>query len=730
MTNTDSLADVYHSLFQYHRDACYVLDTEGNFTLFNKTAADITGYSKEEALQLSFHSMLSKDCYHTASIFFQKVLSGNQEQFETTILHKSGRKIDMAITGVPIYLDEKVIGVAGMAQDMTEKKNLSTLLKGQNKILELVTKGCSFSEIMKQVVYLVEKVSDGVMGSIHLKDRKENLLHLCAAPNLPGDYKNFVKEIPIGPNSGSCGTAAYKKVEIICPDIAHDILWREYKEMALKDGLHACWSSPVFDNQNNVIGVFAMYYDKLCIPTDWNRKVVKETTYLISLIIQHYYAEEKINFMAFHDELTGLPNRRLFDKKVASAIVNFSTDIPHMLGIMYIDLDRFKIINDSLGHNVGDVLLKKVSERLQNCVREYDVVSRQGGDEFTILLHDVTKLEMSIVGQRILEELSKSFLIVGHEIFITPSIGISIYPGDGMDGAELLRKADMAMYQAKKEGRNNFQFYNPKLSEKSHKRLALENELRKALKSNEFTLYYQPIIDLSTNQLAGTEALIRWNHPRLGTVSPAEFIPIAEETGMIVSIGEWVIKTACQQLTAWEKDSFIIPSIAVNISIRQFYQPDFVNMLKKTLEETEVAPARLTIEITESMTMDVDKAMTILYQLKNLGVNISIDDFGTGYSSLNYLKTFPIDYLKIDQSFVRDITKSANDEKIATTILLMAQNLGLGVIAEGVETLEQLKVLLSHDCNQAQGYLFSKPLSSQEMNMYKNKSIPFSSTSL
>lgn len=724
MADTIMQTNVYNSLFHYHHDACYALDLEGKFTLFNEAASEITGYTPEEAFQMTFFSLMEENRFPTAFYTFAHILKGNQQNFKTSIVTKYGKKMDLEISALPLYENGKIVGVAGIAHDNTEQNNLAVLLKGQNKILELVTRGCPFSEVMNHVVYLVEEVSDGVVGSIHLKDSKENLLHRCSAPNLPEEYKNFIKEIPIGPSSGSCGTAAYKKEPILCSDIAHDALWKEYKTMALKHGLRACWSSPVFDNRNNVLGIFAMYYDKPCLPSEWDKQVVKEATYLISLVIQHYLAEEKINYIAFHDELTGLPNRRLFEKRVVSAIENYTDSSNYKLGIMYIDLDRFKIINDSLGQNLGDMLLKQVARRLQSCVLEYDVVSRQGGDEFAILLHDRTQLELSTVAQRIINEVAKPFLLINHEVFVTPSIGISMHPPDGSDSFDLFRKADIAMYQAKKAGRNNYQFYNPELSRQNHQRLELENDLRKALTNNEFALHYQPIFDIAANKMTGVEALIRWKHPKLGVVSPAEFIPIAEETGMIVPIGEWVLKTACQQLMKWEKEKIIVPSVAVNISFRQFYQPDFVHNLACILADTRINPANLTIEITESMTMDVEKAINLLYELKKLKVNISIDDFGTGYSSLNYLKTFPIDYLKIDQSFIRDITKSLNDEKIATTILLMAQNLGLGVIAEGVETPEQFNILMQHGCNQAQGYLFSKPLSPEKLSVYVNQVAP------
>ncbi|MFJ7726566.1 putative bifunctional diguanylate cyclase/phosphodiesterase [Neobacillus sp. NPDC097160] len=419
--------------------------------------------------------------------------------------------------------------------------------------------------------------------------------------------------------------------------------------------------------------------------------------------------------MSFHDELTGLANKTLFDEKVDIAIKLYKNTHGKMLGVLYFDLDRFKLINDYLGHNIGDQILKIIAQRIQSSVRRNDIAARQGNDEFTILLDNVTKHEVDILAQRFADQIAEPIMIKGQEVFLTPSIGISLYPADGKNANDLIRKADMAMYHAKKEGRNNIQFYHANLEKNNSNRIILENELRKAIEKNEFILHYQPIIDLATNKINGVEALIRWEHPEQGIVLPDKFIPIAEETGMIIPIGEMVLRKACYQLKKWRESELLLPTISVNISIRQFYQPNLVSMIEQIINETSIEPNCLTIEITESMTMDVEKASIILNDLKNIGVNISIDDFGTGYSSLSYLKKFPIDNLKIDRSFISDIAKSKDDENIATMILLMADNLGLSVIAEGVETREQLGVLRQHRCNEAQGFLFSKPLAEDDM---------------
>ncbi|ETI69330.1 signaling protein [Neobacillus vireti LMG 21834] len=550
---------IYKSLFDYHQNACFVLDLEGKFILFNDAAVKLTGYSKEDAILMSFIPLFIDDCKKDVSRYFDKVLQGNETGFKTTIQNKHGNKVEVSLSVFPLYLENLIVGVGCTAQDMNEINNLNLLLTAAN---------------------------------------------------------------------------------------------------------------------------------------------------------------ERIDFLSFHDELTGLANKTLFGEKVDIAIKLYKNTHGNMLGIIYFDLDRFKLINDYLGHTIGDQLLKIIAQRIQSCIRKNDIAARQGNDEFTILLDNVTKHEVDIIAQRLADQISEPIIIGGQEVFLTPSIGISLYPEDGQNANDLIRKADMAMYHAKEEGRNNIQFYQANLEKNNSERIKLEHELRKAIEKNEFILHYQPIIDLSTNKINGLEALIRWEHPHQGLVPPDKFIPIAEETGLIIPIGEMVLRKACYQMKKWHESKIFLPTISVNISIRQFFQPNLVSMISQIIKETNIEPNRLTIEITESMTMDVEKALIILNDLKNLGVNISIDDFGTGYSSLSYLKKFPIDNLKIDRSFIGDIAESEEDENIATTILLLADKLGLSVIAEGVETSEQLRVLREHSCNEAQGFLFSKPLAEDELNQF------------
>jgi len=383
-----------------------------------------------------------------------------------------------------------------------------------------------------------------------------------------------------------------------------------------------------------------------------------------------------------------------------------------MLSVLFVDLDRFKTIIDTLGHAVGDRLLRGVAERLRGCLEDGDTLARLGGDEFVVLLPQIHRADKAVrLAQKMLEVLKPSFHFGNHELHITTSIGIALYPYDGEDPDTLLKNADTALYRAKEQGRNNYQLYTPAMNARAFERLALENSLRKALERREFQLHYQPQVSLQTGRVTGMEALLRWQHPDLGLVYPAEFIPLAEETGLIVALGEWGIRTACIQNQAWQRAGLPPMSVAVNLSARQFQHHNLVETIDRILKETQMDPRWLELEITETIAMqNADYTIVVLRELKGMGIQISMDDFGTGYSSLSYLKKFPIDTLKIDQSFVRDMTTDASDAAIAKAVIILAHSLKLKVVAEGVESSEQESFLREYECDAYQGFLFSNPL--------------------
>ncbi len=421
-------------------------------------------------------------------------------------------------------------------------------------------------------------------------------------------------------------------------------------------------------------------------------------------------AEETIKHMAYHDSLTDLPNRALFEDRLAVTLAQARRK-EQTAAVLFLDLDRFKVVNDTVGHALGDRLLQGVAGRLSGLVREGDTVARAGGDEFTLLLPEVVRSEDAVeVAERVLDALRQPWVLNGHEFRITTSIGIAIYPADGEDADSLLRNADTAMYRAKDQGGDDYKLYTPKMNARIAERLALENSLRHGLERGEFLVYYQPQVDIASGGIVGMEALVRWQHPERGLVFPAEFIPVAEETGLIVPLGAWVLRTACAQNKAWQVAGISPMRVAVNLSARQFQQRDLIEVVHEVLKETGLEARWLQLEITEGVAVqDVEFNITMLRELREMGVQIAIDDFGTGHSSLSYLSRLPIDVVKIDQSFVQDLTTDPNGAAIARSIIVMAHNLKLRVIAEGVETEEQLAFLKKRRCDEMQGYLFSKP---------------------
>ncbi|MGA7935394.1 MAG: EAL domain-containing protein [Kovacikia sp.] len=436
-------------------------------------------------------------------------------------------------------------------------------------------------------------------------------------------------------------------------------------------------------------------------------------------ITQRKQAEATVRYQAFHDLLTGLPNRMLFNDRLPLALASAERN-GAMAAVMFLDLDRFKTINDTLGHTIGDQLLQAVAQRLLACVREGDTISRWGGDEFTLLLPQIHCAEDAAkAAQRIIDALKPAFSMEGHELYISNSIGIALYPEDGTDAQTLLKNADAALYRVKEEGRNGYQFYTPAINFKATERLVLESSLHHAQACNEFVLYYQPQVNTSTWEITRMEALIRWQHAELGLISPRTFISLAEENGLIVPIGEWVLRMACAQNKAWQVAGLPPLRIAVNLSARQFQQPCLVETVSKILAETGLDPCYLELEITETTAMrNATFTTAMLKDFQTMGVHISLDDFGTGYSSLGYLKKFPLNTIKIDRSFIQELTTDANDAAIVTAVIALGRGLNLSVVAEGVETREQLELLRSLGCQEMQGYLFSKPLPAEDATQF------------
>ncbi|SHN27854.1 sensor domain-containing protein [Gracilibacillus kekensis] len=672
--NTEVLLEKTHqqleSLFVYNPDLIFMLNKQGDFTNVNPANERILLYTKHEMLLMNYNDIIYEEDLESTNQKFNEVLQNATVQVELRVYNKAGEILTLDITAVPTINDGQVTGVIGVARDITFEKEMAKQLQESEQryrsiyennidaVLSFDLNGC-FSYINKATEQLMGYTAKELIGTPFLP-------HI-----IPEERKRTAEE--------------YAKVE---------------------QGIAVQYETCMLNKQQEFV-----YLHVTVIPIIVDGKLTGVHC-LGKDITEKKKFEEKLNYMAYHDYLTALPNQHYFHHKLKELMETEHSLEP--FSIFFLDLDRFKSINDSLGHEYGDKLLKKVAERLQWYTPGNATVFRYGGDEFIVLLQQTTLSKTTEVADQLMTSLSQPYDLEGIDIVTTPSIGISVYPQDAQDSKTLIKKADNAMYHAKRMGKSNYQFYHDSMHSKIQGNIELESLLRKAIKRNEFSLFYQPQIGTKSNQIYGAEALIRWNSHELGMISPAEFIPLAEESGLIVPIGEWVIREACQQVKNWQCANLPLFPVSVNLSIRQFYQSDLIPMIRKIIEETGIEPHYLELEITETMAMEAESATIILQELKNTGVKIAMDDFGTGYSSLNYLKKFPIDHLKIDQSFVKDISYDKDDKDIVSTIIVLAHNLNMLTIAEGVETAEHVAFLKEHKCDVLQGYHFSKPLPPQE----------------
>ncbi|MDR7002754.1 diguanylate cyclase (GGDEF)-like protein/PAS domain S-box-containing protein [Neobacillus niacini] len=568
------------------------------------------------------------------------------------------------------------------------------IFKSSNDSIDLIKRQYELIESKAKLSVTLDSIGDGVIttdinGKItYMNPIAETLTGWLQEESLGKDHQeilNIINEYSRGMVESPI-TKALAQKRVVGLDKDTLLITKKGTELPIDDS-----ASPIIDHQGKIIGAVMVFRDLF--------------------EIKKY--EEQIRYYAFHDTLTELPNRRLFYEKITTAMANSQRNSQPM-ALLFIDLDHFKFINDSLGHDIGDLLIKEVSSRLVACVREKDIVTRLGGDEFTIILENISKEELEQIAKRVIQSLSASYMLKGNELFITPSIGISTAPEDGTDVDTMIKNADTAMYYVKMNGKNNYFYFNKEMNQQINRKMMIDKGLRKAIEKNEFILYYQPKVELGTGKIIGVEALIRWMHPEMGMVPPSEFISIAEETGQIKAIGKWVLHTACKQGQEWVEKGFPPLRIAVNVSLQQLMQDDFIHNVEETLHETGFNPENLEMEITESVMQSGEYTIKVLHKLKEMGIYISIDDFGTGYSSLSYLKRLPLNALKIDKSFVDDIQIDQTDSDIVKTIIALAKTLKLKCIAEGVETADQSHFLKENGCHEVQGYYISKPIHVKE----------------
>ncbi len=549
-------------------------------------------------------------------------------------------------------------------------------------------------KLSEKKLHLAQQVFDTTTEGIMVTDADEKIISVNPAFTKITGYEkeDVIDKSPRVLQSGEHDDLFYKQ------------MWYEL----IKDGQ---WAGEIWNRKKS--GELYPEWLSISVIYDSNGDIEQYVS-IFSDITQHKAAEKQIEYQANYDALTGLPNRNLFNDRLATALKVAQRE-SSCLALLFLDLDRFKWVNDTLGHRAGDILLKETAKRLESVLRESDSVSRLGGDEFMVILTDLDKeLDSELIAEKILIQLALPYQLEDQEVYVTGSIGITVYPSDGESSEHLYRNADNAMYAAKEAGRNQFSFFTTEMQKQAETRLILLNELRQAIDGRQFELYYQPVIDMADNSLYGAEALIRWHHPKRGVVGPFDFIPLAEETGLIQPIGAWVVEQALQQLKKWNNAGHVM-HIAINKSSKQFHSNECASDLYNRMDALNVAPEQLTIEITETVLMEEqDNILKLLEAYRQAGVTISLDDFGTGYSSLSYLRKFPFDMLKIDRSFIMDVTENNDDASLVETIILMGHQLGLRVVAEGVETKQQRDFLQERNCDLLQGYLYSRPIPAAE----------------
>ena len=616
----------------------------------------------------------------------------------------------------------KVVRIIGFVQDITDRKLSELLERDKNQILQRIARKEPLAKIFREITEILERQRPH--GFAAICQVEGGRIQKMLSASLPAKCCQSMAGIILSAKNGSCSAAAHLGRPVVVENTATSTFWEMSREVALAHGVASSASVPIISAAGQVLGTIALMHRHNYKATPADIELMENLANLAALAGEQHHLSEQLYYQARHDHLTGLSNRATLNDRLSQALKQ-SARSKTLGAYLLIDLDNFKNINDSHGHHTGDRLLKEVAKRLHQCVREGDVLSRMGGDEFVVVLTNLQKKKDAVrAASRILKSLNSNFMIESFKGFLEASIGISFFPENGIDGDALHKNADIAMYTAKNQGGNRFQFFDSKMHEAVVERLQIENELRKALERNEFELHYQPQLDLISKELLSMEALIRWNHPERGQIAPCRFIPVAEESRLIIPIGRWVLREACRQNREWQENGFPPVRVAVNVSAIQFMETDLVESVREALEETGLDPQWLELEITETaIVKDLEKACTDLQNIKNLGATTILDDFGSGHSSITYLDHMPLDGLKVDRHFIDgmsviDALDNSRSSCFIKAFASLARDLQLNLVAEGIETEHQKEALKTLGYTIGQGFLFSAPLSAMDASVF------------
>ncbi|WP_445489050.1 EAL domain-containing protein [Rhodopseudomonas sp. RCAM05734] len=685
-----------------------VTDPTYHIMYTNAAFADLFGYPPEEAQgQPAPKLLLGRYSDRTTLARIGRCIKEEGGEEEILVYNRNGDEIWISVR-VEAFRNAsgQITHVFALVTDISETKQLRAL---QQLTLSALADEMPITEIADRLCRLVEKIAPDVVSSLLHVDAG-GLIHPLGGPSLPEDYSQSLEGVAIGPDMGSCGTAAFYGRPVLAIDIDTDPRWQPYKARPLQVGLRACWSSPIKAKNGRVIGTFAFYFRECRPPSRWHQRIIDACVYLGSLVIERKEARSQIARLAYYDTLTGLPNRTRLRDLIAEAIEGCPAG--RHVALAFLDVDNFKDVNDTLGHSAGDDVLVEFARRLRAHVRPGDMLGRLGGDEFVIVMPNCEGREAGEVASTVAEAMLVPLEIGVRQVAMSASIGISLYPDNASDIDTLIKQADAAMYQAKRAGRSTYRFYSADMNGGGQERIVYSAALRAAIANDALELHYQPQIRTSDGAIHGVEALARWHDPVLGTVSPAKFIPLAEECGLIEQVALWSIRQACRQLVAWRAAGLDIPCVSVNLSPINFQNAELAPIVAGILAEFGLPPEALMLEVTEGVVQNErSQAIETMMALRTLGVGLSLDDFGTGYSSLSRLAHLPIRELKIDRSFMHDLETAACARALVTAVVRFGQSLQMTVVAEGVETEGQFQLLAELGCDVVQGFLYAPALS-------------------